>query len=166
MDGEEDSNFFEQPAVLPFPLPFSPRTWAIIIGIAAPLLLLLSHGSLIMLIGWCAAVAAMLALRSLWPATDDRAEPAAAVPDLVAETVEPVVSGGYTVIEETVLRAWQSAVLGLRFPPLVLYAIWLLLRLSLSEEPLKPREVRRCIGAWIFSVFTLVIFLWLPQFAR
>lgn len=116
--------------------------------------------------GWCAAIAAMLALRSLWPATDDRAEPAVAVPDLVAETVEPVVSEGYTVIEETVLRAWQSAVLGLWFPPLVLYAIWLLLRLSLSEEPLKPREVRRCIGAWIFSAFTLVIFLWLPQFAR
>jgi hypothetical protein len=169
IDGEEDPNFFDEPFVAP--LRISARTLAIIIGMAGPLVLLLSHGSMPLLLECCAAVALMLALLGLWPAGADHAEPAAKPPDLAAidsatGIAEEVAADGYAVIEERVLRAWQAAVLGLSFPPLVLYAMWLLLRISLAQEPLKPRELRRYIGAWLFSTFPLVIFLWLPQFAR
>ncbi len=90
--------------------------------------------------------------------------------ELAAEAAEPVAADGYTVIEETVLRAWQASVLSMSFPPLALYAIWLLLRLKLPEEPLKPREQRRYLGAWIFSMLSIAafygLFVWLPLHLR
>ena len=146
-DGEEDPDFFEPPAVLPFPLSSSPRTWAIIIGVAIPLIFLFSHASLTLLIAWFIVVAAVLALQSLWPATEDRAEAEPATADLVAEVAEPVADDGYAAIEErSPRRAWQAAVLSLRFPPLAVDAIWLLVRLSLSEEPLKT--ARSAVVYW------------------
>ena len=173
-DGEEDPNFYEQPVVLPFPLKCSQRTWSTIIGVSGPLLFFVSHGSLALLMEWFAVVAVMLTLRTCWPTDEDRTEPATETPDLAAidlaaETTEQDAADGYTAIEETVLRAWQAAVLSLSFPPLALYAIWLLLRLDLPEEPLKSREQRRYLGAWVFSMLPIAafgLFTWLPFHLR
>ncbi len=169
LDGQEDANFFDEPPLVP--LKFSARAWALIVGGSGPLVLLLSRGSLPLLLEWCGVVALMLALKSLWPAGEDGSEPAPSAADLAAidaaaEAAEPAAREGYAVIEETALRAWQASVLSMSFPPLALYAVWLLLRLSLSEERLKPRELRRCVGAWMFSFFEFTVFVWLPYFLR
>ena len=164
-DGEEDPNFFQEPTILPFPLRCSRKTFSTLVGISGPLLYLLSHGALPLLVLWFVAVVAMLVLRSWWPADKGGTEPAVDVPDLAeiglaAEATGEAAADGYTVIEETVLQAWQSAVLSLGFLPLAFYAIWLLLRLDLREEPLAPSEQRRYLGAWAFSVVPTAMFAW------
>jgi hypothetical protein len=160
-DGEEDPNFYGQPVVLPFSLTCSPRTVSILLGVSGPLLYLLSHGSLSLLAVWFASVVPVLLLRTFWAADEDDMPRAEYLPDrAVADREAESVADGYTAIEETVLRAWQSAVLGLFFTPLAFYAIWILLWLKLPDEPLAPREQRRYFGAWAFSVAPMAFFAW------
>jgi hypothetical protein len=167
IDGENELNFLDEPVVAPCPVKFTAKTWAIIVVGMLPLVLFLSHGSLLLLLEWCAAIAVTLVLKSLWPGGEGGEEPAAgaygiAATDSAEGAAEEVPADGYMVIEETVLRAWQAAFLSLWFLPLALYAIWLLLRVSLLEEPLKPRELRRYVGAWVFIAFWLGMFFGLP----
>ncbi len=160
-DGEEDPNFWEQPTVEMFPLKCSESTLAPMIGISGPLLLLLSPGSFLLFTLWVVVVVALLCMwQTMRPADEDRSTPEydairCAVVESVAQPAEQSTADGYAMIEETILRAWQAAVLSLWFPPLAFYALWLLRRLALPEEPLKPREQRRYLGAWTFSLIVI-----------
>ena len=48
--------------------------------------------------------------------------------------------------EENAYRAWRGAVFGLLFWPLQLYVFWLLLKVYVSDEPLRPEHRWR---AWV-----------------
>ena len=161
-NGEEDPSFFEQPAVEPLPLKCSEGTFAIVIGITGPLLFLLSGGSVGLLVLWLVAFAGLRALQTGWPADEENAnqelaEPSHAATESDDEATAEATEDDDTTLEDTILRAWQAAVLSLWFFPLALYSFWLLLRLDLSEEPLKPRERRRYFGAWAFSLFVTML---------
>jgi hypothetical protein len=164
-DGEEARNFFEPPAVLEFPLKGSPVAWSIMVGASGPLLFLVSHGSMRLLGVWFVAVVVMLTLRGWWPADQGSTASEVEMPELntdaiASEITEQTAEEGYTVIEETVLRAWQAAVLSLWFLPLAFYAVWLLLQLDLADGPLAPTERRRYLGAWAFIIAKLT--WWIP----
>ena len=60
--------------------------------------------------------------------------------------------------EAIALRAWQASVLGfVWFPPLLLYSVWLLLRLSFSRLTLgRLGNCRRC-AAWIISIAGMLL---------
>lgn len=156
-NGEKASNFFEQPAVEMFPLKCSEKTLAIIIGITGPLLFVISWGSVPLLALWLVAFAGFRALQICWPVDEETTYQELAEPDDEAEDED-------TVLEDTILRAWQTAVVSLWFFPLVLYSFWLLLRLDPPEEPLKPREQRRYFGAWAFSLLVTLMFLLFVRF--
>jgi len=59
--------------------------------------------------------------------------------------------------DELAQRAWQSSVLGLFcFPPLVFYALYLLVQLTRHELPVSRSGSRRRTGAWVVGVLALV----------
>jgi hypothetical protein len=73
------------------------------------------------------------------------------------DVVQPGTADNYDPVEETILRAWQAAVLSLWFFPLVFYSLWLLLRLTLPDRPLRPREQRQYVGAWGFNLLSCAL---------
>jgi hypothetical protein len=160
-DGEEDSQFWEEP-------PQPSRQWsegakhtaAIVIGLSGPLVFAASHGSLPALLIW-ALVAACLGSFLYQPADEDLAvSPAGAPSHSLLEAEAAGRLGGaddYDPVEETILRAWQAAVLSLGFFPLALYSLWLLLRLTLPDRPLRPREQRQYVGAWGFNLLSCAL---------
>jgi hypothetical protein len=158
--GEEDASFGEQPAVGTPPWRCSERTLATIVGLSGPLVFLASRGSLSALAVWVVAVVWLRMLQNWQAADEDRTgsdvdRPGRPTVEPVIEAAEPGTADDYTQPEETILRAWQAAVLSLWFSPLLLYSLWLLWELALPASPLRPREQRRYIGAWVFNVLGL-----------
>jgi hypothetical protein len=58
----------------------------------------------------------------------------------------------YAALEKAVFRAYSAAVFGVLFPPLVLYAVWILMTLDRPRGQRRPRELRRQCVAWAFSI--------------
>lgn len=58
----------------------------------------------------------------------------------------------YAAFEKAVFRAYSAAVFGVSFPPLVLYAVWILMTLNRPPGPSRPRELRRQCVAWAISI--------------
>lgn len=59
--------------------------------------------------------------------------------------------------EENAVRAWRAAVFGaFSFPPLLLYSLWLLLRMERGSD-LSTRGRRRRRGALVLSLFTFLL---------
>jgi hypothetical protein len=58
--------------------------------------------------------------------------------------------------EENAYRAWRGAVFGLLFWPLQLYVFWLLLKVYISEEPLRREDRRR---AWVAAAINVPLML-------
>jgi hypothetical protein len=160
-NGEEDAGFWEPPALGSRLWQCSERAMATIVGLSGPFVFLLSRGSLPALLVWVVAVVWLRMLQN-WPAADAGHEgPGIAEPSPVVETIEETAevptSEDYAKLEDTILRAWQAAVLSLWFPPLVFYSLWLLWKLPLPAEPLRPREQRRYLGAWAFNALMVAL---------
>ena len=159
-DGEEDPSFWEQPALESPPWRCSERTLATIVGLSGPLVFLLSRGSLPALAIWVVAVVWLRMLQNWQVAEEDgkRSDvdrPSRLMVEAAPEDAARATADDDTQLEETIRRAWQTAVLSLWFFPLVFYSLWLLWRLALPEGPLHPREQRRYVGAWAFNCFEL-----------
>jgi hypothetical protein len=66
--------------------------------------------------------------------------------------------------EDDAARALKSAILGLLFWPLLLYAAWLLFLVFVNDEPLRPRNFWYAVGAAVvlvacasfFALFVLI----------
>jgi hypothetical protein len=164
IEGEEDSAFFEQPAVDQSVWNVSHAAVAVAVGISGPLLFVGSHGSLALLAAWATAVVCVLILQACWRADADGGsqEPdASVVAAIEADATEPAISKEYVRFEDTIRRAWQSAVFSLDFPFLLFYAIWLLVRLDWPSEPCRSRERRRYVAAWALLAAWIMWFIFL-----
>jgi hypothetical protein len=158
-EGQEAPEFFEEPSVDHSVWRGSGWAITIIIGLSGPLVLALSHMSAFALLAWALGVGCLLAMQTLQPADAELDGQSRIGPDREVGIDEPPISQGYVRFEQSILRAWHSAVLSVWFFPLALYAVWLLVRLDRPEEPWKPRERRRYFGAWTFSMaWTFLLF--------
>jgi hypothetical protein len=156
-EGEEAPRFWEEPQPSRQWSERAKQTAAIVIGLSGPLVFAGSHGSLPALLIW-ALVAACLGSFLSQPAEEELAvSPAEGPSRLMLEAEAADRLGGadeYDPVEETILRAWQAAVLSLWFFPLAFYSLWVLLTLTLPDCPLQPRERRRYLGAWVFNLLS------------
>jgi hypothetical protein len=88
---------------------------------------------------------------------DDSATGESRPPEIDDDDTEPPL----TRREENAERAFRGAVLGCLFPPLQLYAFWLLLRVMVSEDRLSGRRRSRAFLAAAISFPAIMFALWL-----
>ena len=61
-----------------------------------------------------------------------------------------------TVREQTTDRALRAALFGILFVPLELYALWLLVKVFVSDEPLRAEKRRNALAAAIVTFLVLL----------
>ena len=112
---------------------------------------------------WIVMLAGLLVmLVCLGPREGETQEDATCEPDSIREAREaeprnwPVQR-----IEAAARRAWQSAMLGLHFPPLAVYSLYLLGRIHDLSAPRSLRTKRYLLGTWILMPIGVALFLFL-----
>jgi hypothetical protein len=89
---------------------------------------------------------------SFQPPEGTSAEPGADEPEQALVDADDDEIDDPNLREQDAARAFKAAVLGLLFCPLQFYAFWLVLKVFLSNEPLRPRYWWFALAAAVFSI--------------